>query len=63
MLSVRCLSCPVRSVYDVSALWRTVGRIKMKLEMLVGLGPDLTVLDGDQAPLTKRGGAEPPPQF
>ena len=54
------LSCPVLSVYDVSALWRTVGRIKMKLDMLVGLGPDLTVLDGDPPPSPLKGHT---PQF
>ena len=33
---------------------QTVGRIKMKLGMQVGLGPGHIVLDGDPAPLPKR---------
>jgi len=33
-----------------------------KLGMQVGLGPGHIVLDGDLAPLPKKG-AEPPPQF
>jgi len=39
---------------------QTVGQIKMKLGMQVGLGPDHIVLDGDPAPLPQRGTA---PQF
>ena len=39
---------------------QTVGRIKMKLSMQVGLGPGHTELDGDPAPLPQRGTA---PQF
>jgi len=43
---------------------QTVGWIKMKLGMQVGLGHGHTVLDGDPAsPPQKGGGAEPPPQF
>jgi len=38
------------------------GWIKMPLGTEVGLGPDDIVLDGDPAPLPKKG-AEPPPQF
>ena len=38
------------------------GRIKMPLCMEVGLGPGNFVLDGDPAPLPKKG-AKPPPQF
>ena len=34
----------------------------MPLDMEVGLGPGYFVLDGDPAPLPKKG-AEPPPQF
>jgi len=52
MLSARRLFvCPVLScpVCDVGVLWPTVGRIKMKLGMLVGLGPGHIVLDGDPA--------------
>jgi len=47
MLSVRCLS--VLSVTFVHCD-QTVGRIKMKLGMQVGLGPGHYVLDGDPAP-------------
>jgi len=36
---------------------QTVGWIKMKLGMEVGLGPGHTVLDGDSAPRSKRGTA------
>jgi len=42
MLSVRCLS-------RLSVLSVTVGRVKMKLGVQVGLGPGHTVLDGDPA--------------
>jgi len=35
----------------------------MPLGMELGLGPGDFVLDGDPAPLPKRGWAEPPPQF
>ena len=57
MLSDRCLSvCPV---CDVGVLWQTVGWIKMKLGMLVGLGPGHIVLDmGTQLPSPK--GHSPP---
>ena len=44
MLSVRCLS--VTYVH----CGQTVGRIKMKLGVQVGLGPGHYVLDGDPAP-------------
>ena len=58
MLSVRCLS--VLSVLSVTFVHcgQTVGRIKMKLGMQVGIGPGHIVLDGDPAPLPKR--AQPP---
>jgi len=46
MLSDRCLSCHVLSVTLVYC-GQTVGWIKMKLGMEVGLGPDHIVLDGD----------------
>jgi len=39
---------------------QTVGRIKMKLGVQAGLGPDHTVLDGDPAPPRK--GAQLPPR-
>ena len=51
MLSVRCLS--VLSVcLSVTLVYcgQTVGRIKTKLGMQVGLGPGHTVLDGDPPP-------------
>ena len=64
MLSDRCLPvCPVLSVcLSVTFVHcgQTVGRIKMKLGMQVGLGPGHIVLDGDPAPLPRRGTA---PQF
>ena len=41
---------------------QTAGWIKMPLGTQVGLSPDNSVLDGDPAPLHKKG-AEPPPQF
>ena len=62
MLSVRCLSvlsCPVLSVTFVHC-GQTVGRIKTKLGMQVGLGPGHIVLDGDPAPLSQKGHS---PQF
>jgi len=57
MLSVRCLS--VLSVTFVHC-GQTVGRIKMKLGMQVGLGHGHIVLDGDPAPHTQRGTAPSP---
>ena len=39
---------------------QTVGRIKMKLGMWVGLGSDHIVLDGDPAPPSPKGGRSPP---
>jgi len=49
MLSDRCLSC--LSVLSVTLVYcgQTVGWIKMKLGMQVGLGPGHIVLDGDPA--------------
>ena len=52
MLSVRCLSC--LSVTFVHC-GQTVGWIKMKLGMLVGLGPGHIMLDGDPAPPPPKG--------
>jgi len=52
VLSV-CLSCPVKLVYCS----QTVGWIKMKPGMQVGLGPRHIVLDGDPPPSEK--GAPP----
>ena len=53
-----CLSC--LSVTFVHC-GQTVGWIKMKLGMQVGLGPGYIVLDGNPAPSPK--GAQPPPNF
>jgi len=39
---------------------QTVGWIKMKLGMEVGLGPGHIVLDGDSAPLPQKGHSNPP---
>ena len=51
MLSVRCLSCPVCLSVMFVHCGQTVGRIKMKLGMQVGLGPGHIVLGSDPAPL------------
>ena len=63
MLSVRCLSCPVMSVLSVTFVHcgQTVGRIKMKLGMQVGLGPGHIVLGGNPAPPPIKGHS--PPNF
>ena len=54
--TVVCLSClSVMLVYCE----QTVGWIKTKLGMRVGLGPGHIVIDGDSAPLPRKG-AEPP---
>jgi len=56
MLSDRCLSylsCTVTLLY----CGHTV--IKMKLGIEVGLGPGDIVLDGDQAPLPRKGHSSP----
>jgi len=65
MLSDRCLSCPVcLSVLSVTSVYcgQTVGWIKVKLGMQVGLGSRHIVLDGDAAapPRTPKGHS---PQF
>ena len=59
MLSVRCLS--VLSVLSVTLVYcgQTVGRIKMKLGVQIGLGPGHIVLDGDPAPSPSPKGAQP----
>jgi len=61
MLSVRCLSVCL-SVLSVTFVHcgQTVGRIKTKLGMQIGLGHGHIVLDGDPTPLSQRG---TPPQF
>jgi len=54
--TVACLSvCPVQSVLSVLSVTlvccgQTVGRIKMKLGLQVGLSPGHIVLDGDPGP-------------
>ena len=45
------LSCPVWLSVTFVHCGQTVGRIKTKLGMRVGLGPCHIVLDGDPAPL------------
>ena len=57
--TVVCLS-DVSSSVTLVYCGQTVGRIKMKPGVRVGLGPGHIVLDGDQVP-PKR--AQPPPQF
>jgi len=59
MLSDRCPVCHVLSVTFVYC-GQTVGRIKMKLGMQVGLGPGHNVLDRDPAPPPQRGGGGDP---
>jgi len=60
MLSDRCLS-----VLSVTLVYcgQTVGWIKMKLGMQVGLGPDHIVLDGDPAPTSPKRGQSPLSNF
>ena len=56
----RTVVCPVMSclsVCNVGVLWQTVGWIKVKLGLQVGLSPGHIVLDGDPAPLPQRGTA------
>ena len=57
MLSDRCLSfvCPVRLSVMLVYCSQTIGWIKMKLGMEVGLDPGDFVLDEDPASLPKRG--------
>jgi len=58
MLSDRC---PVCLVCNVGAYCgQTVGWIKMKLGMDVGLGPGHIVLDGDPAAPPQKGAQHPP---
>jgi len=51
--------CPVLSVTLVYC-GQTVGWIKIKLDMLLGLGPGHTVLDGDPAPPPPKGHSPTP---
>jgi len=51
MLSVRCLSvCLVCLSVTLVHCGETVGRIKIKFDLQIGLGPGHIVLDGDPAP-------------
>jgi len=61
ILSHRCLSVCLSCLF-VTLVYcgQTVGWIKMKLDMRVGLGPGHIMLDGDPAPLPKMGQS---PQF
>ena len=63
MLADRCLSClsvcPVLSVM-LAYCGQTVGWIKMKLSVQVGLGPGHIVLDGDPAPPSAKWHSPPP---
>jgi len=57
MLSDRCLS--VRLSVTLVYCGQTIGWIKMKLDMEVGLGPGHIVLDGDLAPSPPKVGGAP----
>jgi len=62
MLSDRCPVSPVLSILSVTLVYcgQTVGWIKIKLGMQVGLGPGHIVLDGDPAPPPVKGRSPPP---
>jgi len=60
MLLDHCLSCPVCLSVTLVYCGQTVGWIKMKLGMQVAVSPGHIVLDGDPAPLPKKGHS---PQF
>jgi len=51
-----CLSCPVCLCVTLVYCGQTVGWIKMKLGMQVGLGPGHIVFDGEPAPPRKERG-------
>jgi len=61
MLSVRCLSVCLSVCLPVTFVHcgQTIGRIKIKLGMQVGLVPGHIVLDGDPAPLPPKGTVSP----
>jgi len=63
MLSDRCPVLSCLSCLSVTLVYcgQTVGRINIKLDMQVGLGPGNIVLDGDPATPKKR--AQPLPNF
>ena len=52
-----CLSCLFATLMYSG---QTVGWIKMKLDMVIGLGPGHIVLDGDPAPFPPKGQSTPP---
>jgi len=54
-----CLSCPVCLSVTLVYCGQTVGWIKMKLGMHVGLSPGHIVSDGDQLPSPKMGQSSP----
>ena len=62
LLCYRTVVCPVLSCLSVALVYcgQTIRWSKMKLGLMVGLGPGHIVLGGDQAPLPQRGTA---PQF
>jgi len=55
----RTIVCPSDLSVTLVYCGQTVGRIKMKLGMQVGLGPGHIVLDGTQLPAPKKGGRAP----
>ena len=59
-LCYRTVVCPVCLSVNLVYCGQTVGWIKMKLGMQVGLGPGHIVLDGDPAPPKE---TQPLPQF
>jgi len=59
MLSDRCPVCLSCLSVMLVHCGQTVGQIKMKLGMQVGLGPGQIVLDGDPAPPPPKGGRAP----
>jgi len=63
MLSGRCDVLPVCDVGTLVYCGQTVGWIKMKLGMQVGLGAGNSVLDGGPALYPQKGGRDPLPNF
>ena len=63
VVCLSCLSClSVCLSLTLAYCGQTVGWIKLKLGMQVGLGPGHIVLDGDPAP-PRKGEQQPPPTF
>ena len=60
-LCYQTVVCPVCPVLSVTLVYcgQTVGWIKMKLGMQVGLGPGHIVLDGEPTPPPKKGPQRP----